>query len=140
MDGIRRTTATRGQRRGRPHGRGGVVSRAMLALHSDPDGFTWGELDAWRPLTRSECEHADRPCPWFACRYHLAGDVTDAGSVALRFPQQSIGELRETCALDVAARGGLTLEEVAALLNLTRERVRQVEASGLAKLRTVLVR
>ena len=43
-------------------------------------------------------------------------------------------ELRETCALDVAERGGLTLEEVGEILNLTRERIRQVEAAGLKKL------
>jgi len=45
-----------------------------------------------------------------------------------------VWELQETCALDVAQRGGLTLEEVGEILNLTRERIRQVEATGLQKL------
>ncbi|HTQ43297.1 MAG TPA: sigma factor-like helix-turn-helix DNA-binding protein, partial [Polyangiaceae bacterium] len=31
-------------------------------------------------------------------------------------------------------RGGTTLEEVGAIMNLTRERIRQVEVKGLAKL------
>jgi DNA-directed RNA polymerase sigma subunit (sigma70/sigma32) len=37
----------------------------------------------------------------------------------------------------VAERGGVTLEEVGEILNLTRERVRQVEVTGLQKLRSV---
>ena len=46
--------------------------------------------------------------------------------------------MTETCALDVADRGGITLEDVGMLLNLTRERIRQVEHSGLDKLRSAL--
>ena len=36
--------------------------------------------------------------------------------------------MAETCALDVPDRGGVTAEEVAALLNLTVERARKVES------------
>jgi hypothetical protein len=42
--------------------------------------------------------------------------------------------MNETCALDIADRGGTTLEEVGAIMNLTRERIRQVEVKALAKL------
>ena len=42
--------------------------------------------------------------------------------------------LDETCALDVARRGGVTLEEVGEIMNLTRERIRQLEMSGLTRL------
>jgi hypothetical protein len=45
--------------------------------------------------------------------------------------------MNETCALDVADRGGTTLEEVGAIMNLTRERIRQVEVKGLAKLQAL---
>jgi DNA-directed RNA polymerase sigma subunit (sigma70/sigma32) len=45
-----------------------------------------------------------------------------------------VWEMSETCALDIAERGGLTLEEVGAIMNLTRERIRQVEVAGLEKL------
>jgi DNA-directed RNA polymerase sigma subunit (sigma70/sigma32) len=34
----------------------------------------------------------------------------------------------------VAERGGVTLEEVGEIMNLTRERIRQLEMSGLQKL------
>src|SRR6202007_2791771 len=49
-------------------------------------------------------------------------------------PDLEVWEMNETCALDVADRGGTTLEEVGAIMNLTRERIRQVEVKGLAKL------
>jgi hypothetical protein len=45
-----------------------------------------------------------------------------------------VWELGESCALDVADRGGTTLEDVGAIMNLTRERIRQVEVKALAKL------
>jgi len=58
----------------------------------------------------------------------------ETGSVKLNFPDLEVWEMEETCTLDVAERGGVTLEEVGDILNLTRERVRQVEVSGLNKL------
>jgi hypothetical protein len=56
------------------------------------------------------------------------------GAIKLNFPDIEVWEMTETCALDVADRGGTTLEEVGAIMNLTRERIRQVEVKGLAKL------
>ena len=38
-------------------------------------------------------------------------------------------------ALDLSEKGGMTLEDVGHIMNLTRERVRQVEVAGLEKLR-----
>jgi hypothetical protein len=56
------------------------------------------------------------------------------GAIKLNFPDLEVWEMTETCALDIADRGGTTLEEVGAIMNLTRERIRQVEVKGLAKL------
>jgi hypothetical protein len=56
------------------------------------------------------------------------------GAIKLNFPDLDVWEMSETCALDIADRGGTTLEEVGAIMNLTRERIRQVEVKGLAKL------
>jgi hypothetical protein len=73
-----------------------------------------------------------------SCRYHLYLDVNpETGSVKLNFPDKEVWELEETCALDVAERGGVTLEEVGQIMNLTRERIRQVEVRGLQKLKDV---
>ena len=89
-----------------------------------------------RPHSRSECRDGPRPCPFVACKHHLYLDVNpDTGSIKLNFPDIDVGDMAETCALDIADRGGITLEEVGDILNLTRERIRQVEVMGLEKLR-----
>jgi sigma-70-like protein len=88
---------------------------------------------AERPRTRGECKDGARPCPWVSCRYHLYLDVSpDTGSVKLNFPDIEVDELVESCSLDVADHGGETLEAVGAIMNLTRERIRQVEVRALA--------
>ncbi len=91
-----------------------------------------------RPRTRAECIHGPRPCLFVACKHHLYLDVNpETGSIKVNFPDKEPWDLADTCALDVAERGGVTLEEVGELLNLTRERVRQVEVEGLRKLKEV---
>lgn len=91
--------------------------------------------DAHRPQTREECVGGERPCPFVSCKHHLYLDVSArTGAIKLNFPDLDVWEMTETCALDIADRGGTTLEEVGAIMNLTRERIRQVEVKGLAKL------
>lgn len=93
-------------------------------------------VDIPRPQTRSECSEQSRPCPWVACKHHLYLDVNpETGSIKINFPDLEPWEMNETCALDVADRGGITLEEVGEIMNLTRERIRQVEVRGLLKLK-----
>ena len=76
-----------------------------------------------------------RPCLYVSCRHHLYLDVNpQTGSVKFNFPDKEVWELGESCALDVAERGGSTLEEVAQIMNLTRERIRQIEIKGLQKI------
>ena len=88
-----------------------------------------------RPKMRAECVDGPRPCPYVSCQHHLYLDVSArTGAIKLNFPDLEVWEMNETCALDVADRGGTTLEEVGAIMNLTRERIRQVEVKGLAKL------
>jgi hypothetical protein len=93
------------------------------------------EVDVDRPVTRADCANGERPCPFVSCKHHLFLDVSArTGAIKLNFPDLEVWEMTETCALDVADRGGTTLEEVGAIMNLTRERIRQVEVKGLAKL------
>lgn len=95
------------------------------------------EIDALRPRTRAECRGGPRPCLFVSCRFHLYLDVNElTGSIKLNFPHLEPWELLESCALDLAERGGLTHEQIGTLLNVTRERARQVEESGLTKLRS----
>jgi hypothetical protein len=95
-------------------------------------------VDLPRPATRNECQQDARPCPWVACKHHLYLDVNpETGSIKINFPDLEPWELKETCALDIAERGGITLEEVGEIMNLTRERIRQVEVRGLGKLKMI---
>ena len=93
-------------------------------------------VDIPRPTTRAECKEEMRPCPWVACKHHLYLDINpETGSIKINFPDLEPWELPHTCSLDVAEKGGITLEEVGEIMNLTRERIRQVEVRGLLKLK-----
>ena len=88
-----------------------------------------------RPQTRADCDHTERPCPFVSCTQHLYLDVFErTGAIKLNFPDLEVWEMADSCALDVADRGGVTLEEAGALMNLTRERIRQLEVKALARL------
>ena len=139
------TAATREQRRSRRKRE--VRARTVRMRQMEPGARraeereyhpvdTSAEYD--RPRTREDCAGGERPCPWVSCKHHLFLDVARTGGIKLNFPDLEVWELTESCALDVADRGngeGVTLEETGALLNLTRERIRQIEKRGLAKLR-----
>lgn len=94
-------------------------------------------VDEARPTHRVQCASGEqRPCPWVACKHHLYLDINpETGSIKINFPDLEPWEMKQTCALDVAERGGITLEEVGEIMNLTRERIRQVEVRGLLKLK-----
>ncbi len=114
-----------------------IARKQMLRerKHLEVDSEMLQLADIKRPRVRNQCLAMGRPCLFVSCKHHLYLDVNpETGSIKLNFPDKEVWELRETCALDVAERGGLTLEEVGEILNLTRERVRQVEACGLKKL------
>lgn len=88
-----------------------------------------------RPRTRGDCSSVPRPCPFVACKYSLYLDVSETGSIVLNFPHLEPGEMPadRSCALDLAERGGMTLEDIAIATNLTRERIRQVELRALIR-------
>ncbi len=93
------------------------------------------ETDYYKPMARAECAEGPRPCPYVSCKHHLFIDVSPrTGAIKLNFPDLEVWELGESCALDISDRGGTTLEDVGAIMNLTRERIRQVEVKALAKL------
>lgn len=87
------------------------------------------------PKRRSGClqgAEAERPCPYVSCKHHLYLDVNEVtGSIRFNFPDMEVWEIGETCVLDIADRGGETLESIGELLGLTRERVRQIEGKAM---------
>lgn len=130
----------RGRRKRRTRARARTISiRRLSKTELNLGRLMYPETDYWRPTTRAECSDMERPCPFVSCKYHLYIDVHPVrGSIKVNFPDIEVWEMTETCALDIADRGGITLEEVGEIMNLTRERVRQVETQGLAKLQALV--
>lgn len=90
----------------------------------------------WRPTKRADCIGGSRPCPFALCEFHLFLDVNlKNGSIKLNFPDLEVWELEETCLLDVIDRGVLTLSQAGQIMNLTNERVSQLEISAIEKVK-----
>lgn len=124
------------------HSPAGVTSTKewLPVFDDDFDGEHGFPLLPIPPALLNHC----RPCAWVGCVHNLYLDVMDSGaSIRLNFPGQkpaagdppsdpsdNVGEtlaaMGETCTLDVADRGGATLDEVGKTINITRERVRQL--------------
>jgi len=97
------------------------------------------------PVKRSDCIHGIRPCPWIRCKHHMlwafipktgyTGKTNDRlilGFLDNRSDEKILDIIfnsSESCSLDVADRGGATLEEIGEILKVTRERIRQLQYS-----------
>ncbi len=96
------------------------------ALHEEPF-----------PKTRGECVGAARPCMALFCRHNLYLDVNRSGQgVKFNFPDRKPRDMPpgRSCALDIADRGPSNLDRVGEMMNMTRERVRQIQEGAIAKL------
>jgi hypothetical protein len=82
------------------------------------------------PLTRAECP-TQRPCMYLSCRHHMGNDQGEKGVQVMDLPLDTV----PTCSLDIADGGAKTLEEVAVLMGVTREYVRQIETKALRQIR-----
>lgn len=94
-----------------------------------------GAYDYTPPRIRAECVDGPRPCPWVSCKYHLYLDVAPTGAIVLNFPLIDPGDMLWSCSLDEAEADGMTLALVGQRVNITRERIRQIECRVLRKLR-----
>lgn len=94
-----------------------------------------------RPKTFGQCLEAelgtpDLPCPYVGCKYHLYLDVSPTtGNLQYNHVGKEPDEIGETCSLRVATEEGITLDATGDHMGITRERVRQIEAKSLVKLR-----
>jgi hypothetical protein len=132
---LSRKVRRRQRRRDRPRSRT-IAMKRLTREEMRQGALLLPYMDYRRPHERAECVHGERPCPFVSCKYHLFLDVNpETGSIKLNFPHLEVWDMSDTCALDVADRGGITLEEVGEIMNLTRERIRQVEVRGLLKLK-----
>lgn len=102
------------------------------------------------PPTLGDC--AEGPCPRYRCRHHTGIEV-DSDAFKNNFPGRDFDELKETCTLRVANQAEkrkdspallegavMSCDEVGEILNLSPERIRQVEGEALAKMRRRLRR
>lgn len=116
------------------------LTRAVLADYELEVERAGPAVDESRPKTRGDCEGMDRPCPYVACKHHLFLDVdVETGSIKFNFPDVEPEEMRTSCSLDVADAGPQTLEDVGNLMNITRERARQVETKALHAAKALIV-
>lgn len=120
-------------------GRGGGRPKAV-----QDDGYEVGDAfdGVVRPKTRADCmpggHNAQRPCPFAACKFSLLinnGDRRNKKSITLHPGATDIESMPETCSLDVADRGGATLDEVGEAFGISRERVRQIERDAMRKVK-----
>lgn len=118
----------------------GVGMRRQLEAEYAEDLAALGGMPE-RPRVYGDCEReglgVTRACPWVGCSHHLALDVTETGAITYWWPDRDVTEIPTTCVLGAVRRhpDGMTLSEVGALTNITRERIRQIEAAGLRALR-----
>ena len=95
------------------------------------------EIEERRPLCRGECEHVPRPCPWIGCRHHMG--ITEYrpenGMIRIATDDPTTMDPAESCSLDLAERGGMTLQQVGDALGVTRERARQIQFAAERKIR-----
>ena len=92
------------------------------------------EEPAEHPRTRGECKGGSRPCPLVGCKYNLFLQVNpETGTMRLQFPDREPWHMPadRSCVLDVADEGGASLEHIGGIMNITRERVRQIEVRAL---------
>lgn len=110
--------------------------RSLLAQRIELILANAAEPDPDRPRTRADCAEVPRPCPFVSCRYSLYLDVNRAGGLKVNFPDLEPDQMPAewSCALDVADRGGATLDRTAAALNITREGIRLIEVAALDEL------
>ncbi len=139
-----------------------VAALAVLA-NTDPvaDFTSTSDAQPHRPRTRGDCDplHGKRPasgCPFISCRHHMfsvdvgfRGGLTigthdvpaDPSEADLEAAADALAEQIQrwgSCSLDIADRGAVTLEEVGERLNVTRERIRQIEAKAFRRVKRAL--
>jgi len=97
-----------------------------------------------RPAGEGDADCANiadpEPCPWLGCRVHLGKEVNETtGALKVNHPDREVWDIPATCTFRVVRdRGGISLEEVGKLVNLTQEGVRKIEEAGKAKAKLAL--
>lgn len=96
------------------------------------------DMLASAPHTRGGCLNNKRPCPWIRCKHHMIWVFYTKSTFGKNSDDQMaaiICDMKESCTLDMADLGGCTLEQIAQVLGVTREMVRQIQDKSLNRLK-----
>jgi len=87
-------------------------------------------------VTRADCKDLPRPCPHTACRYHM----TNEAPAGVGHPNSRTHKA-DVCVADLldAEPHPHTLDEIGELFGVTRERIRQIQAKALRKLKRACI-
>ena len=118
-----------------------------------PEEWTAENIDEIAPVTRGDCIHGIRPCPFIRCKWHTfwwwletalrkkSGGHTKTWKQLTKWVPGMVGtendavtdELLDmvltehSCILDIIDEGHDSLEEIGDIFGISRERVRQIE-------------
>ena len=128
-----------------------TTAQPVAVEHDEAAATTLALYGSDRPRVRGDCapgvingpESADqfedgeyrvreRHCPWVSCKYHLAVDRDQTQPDGLRLYGDP-AEMKQTCALDIAAEGGVSTDEIASALGISEQRVRKLEENAQPK-------
>lgn len=105
-------------------------TRAWRYSDAPMDGRVYNQLDMRLNVfqeSQGACVKAPGPCDMSICRFNAREAPSEAHSRPMN--------MSEPCALKLAGLGGMTLEDTADRLGVSRERARQLEFQALRKLR-----
>jgi hypothetical protein len=88
-------------------------------------------------LKRADCIDGPRPCHRAGCAWHMLHMVDGNGKMSTARAATVIADMDPewSCVLDVASRDDATTYEIGDAMRLSHERVHQIEAKALWKLR-----
>jgi hypothetical protein len=109
-----------------------------MSKQSDIDTFLYPEKIENRPKTVGECQSTrlpGKPCAYVGCRYNLYLDVTPYNTVTVPGHEPWDQPPERSCALEVAARGGMETADIAETMGISRQRVDQIIHLALLRVR-----